>query len=792
MREKLLATVQDAYSAELCINPPRQDGTKAPLGESDKNHSWERFQSERPSREQVTGWYENHDRTGIGIFCGKVSNYLEVLDFDVKDIYFQFKEVCIKTGLGELINRLEAAYCEQSPNGVHLLYYCETISRNMKLATRDKEEHEKKHSKDITATLIETRGEGGFIIIAPTYGTVNPAGSYTVSSGSISTILKITPDERSALHERARTLHAPNAKAIQHEHERCRRESGDYAERPGDDFNIRGSWSDLLIQHGWILEYTRGGTDYWIRPGKSHGKSATTNHAGSGLLYVFTSSTEFEPNRGYSKFSAYTLLNHGGDYSAAARELAQLGYGKSQLKAIHSVVNASISIDAATCTDVAVPDLFTDTRVSKYFSELYSNELRYWTDAAKWLVNNGALWSTNVPGSAYPYIKGMIKQLYLIGQQIEDPKKRVEFISNILKLESHTRQTTLLTAAQFIPELVIKSDQLDQHPMLLNVRNGTIDLNTGVLRAHSSKDFITKLINVDYCTENQCPTFLDFLNHIFESNQDLIRYLQRYIGYCLTGRTDEQVLLFLHGTGENGKTTLANIVESLLFDYAITGGSASLLKQDNRTATNDIAAFFGARLVKISEFNDGERLDEARIKTLTGGDRITCRFLYQEYFSYTPSYKIMLIGNHKPKVRGCDHGIWRRIHLLPFKVTIKEEKDKGLPSKLINELPGILAWAVQGCLEWQKIGLQPPPEVLAEVAEYRRSEDIFQQWLDECCVLSEKHQTAASELHESFVSYSNWQQISINKFGRMLAERNFKKSKSSTIIWSGIGLLENI
>jgi putative DNA primase/helicase len=213
------------------------------------------------------------------------------------------------------------------------------------------------------------------------------------------------------------------------------------------------------------------------------------------------------------------------------------------------------------------------------------------------------------------------------------------------------------------------------------------------------------------------------------------------------------------------------------------------MHRNNRGGSNDLAALRGSRMVKISELNDGDRVDEAIIKSLTGGDRITCRFLYGEYFQYTPSFKIVMLGNHKPKIRGRDLGIWRRIHLLPFSVTIPEQdRDPDLLSKLLAELPGILTWAVRGCLEWQRIGLQPPNTVLAEVEAYRKREDIFSQWIDECCVSGNELTTPAKELMESFVEFSNWRNISPQKFGRMLAEAGFIREKVGTISWKGISL----
>ncbi len=729
-RQLLLDTVKLAVNAGLCVNPPRQDGSKAPLGESDHNHKWERFKTERPLREQLVDWYKDRQRTGLGLFCGAISGNLEVLDFDDRTAYGQFKTLAIEAGLNELVERIETGYLEYSPNGVHWLYFCDEISGNTKLASRPKSE------SDNSKTLIETRGEGGYIIIAPSYGTINPSGSYVVQSGSLATIPTITPEERRTLHDLAILLNVQTtAPMVERNNNIVEKKSSNFTEgtRPGDEFNARTTWDEILIPHGWQKCQSHGETVSWTRPGKSEGVSATTNHAGTSLLYVFTSSTCFEPNRTYSKFSAYALLNHGGDHSATARELAQNGYGMPTPRHTPATTNGTQrKLDAPIMCETAknpqetdtaeteeTPDLFTDTRISHFFAMQYRDVLRYQPAFKKWLVYDGLRWSADIPGGPYPFLKSMVRKMIDKSQDIADAKKRVECVQHILKLESHLKQTTLLSASQYVPEFVIDSSLLDSNPMFLNVKNGTIDLHNGILQPHSATDYITKLVDVDFHANSQCPTFVQFLNQIFDNNQNLIGYLQRFFGYCLTGLTVEQVMVFFYGLGANGKTTLANVLECLLGDTAITANSDLLMQRENRGASNDLAVLRGTRLVKVSEIDDGEKLSEAQIKTLTGGDRVTCRFLYGEFFQYTPTYKILLLGNYKPKVRGRDYGIWRRIHLLPFNVTVPEcERDPNLFEKLKSELPGILSWAVEGCLEWQKNGLRPPPEVIAEVEQY--------------------------------------------------------------------------
>ena len=439
-----------------------------------------------------------------------------------------------------------------------------------------------------------------------------------------------------------------------------------------------------------------------------------------------------------------------------------------------------------------LPEAFTDTRVAEFFARSFSDRCRWCPEMGKYLLYDGTRWTTGTPGGPYPLFKKMLNNLYGHVRSLADGAQRQTAIKALATLEGHRKQQTVLDAAAVVPEMIIGQEQLDADPMRLNCRNGTVDLCTGELCSHSSYDLITRLVNIDFDPTASCPTFLNFLGRVMDGNQGLIDYLQRFVGYCLTGKTSEQVLVFMHGHGANGKTTFANVLEWLLGDFAATAGADLLMHRDGRGATNDLAALRGRRLVKVSEFDDGERLAEAQIKTLTGGDRINCRFLYQEFFEYTPQFKILLLGNYKPKIRGRDYGIWRRIHLVPFAVTIPEsDRDPDLADKLRVELPGILAWAVCGCLEWQRVGLAPPAEVQNAVEDYKAAEDVFGEWLQDCCDLGAQYRASASELLNSFVGFSNWRAISTQRFGKMLRDGGFAKVKShGAIFWEGLQVSE--
>lgn len=332
-----------AHDAGLCVVPPAQDGTKRPLGE------WQQYQRRRPTREQVEAWY-SRNRAGLGIVQGKVSGCLETMEFDDYPTYIDFKADAEAAGLGELVKRIESGYSERSPSGgVHWPYYCSEIQGNTKLARRPKTADEMGGPGDKVKVLIETRGEGGYLIVAPSHGAVHPTGlPYTVLAGSLATIATISPEERRDLWALARTFDQTTAGTT--DVTAVRLPVTATGGRPGDDYNARADWGDLLVNNGWTHVYTRDGVDYWRRPGKDRDVSATTNHQDSDLLYVFSTSTEFESERGYNKFSVYALLEHGGDFQQAAKALAESGYGEQS-----SGADARISVSTPTTEDTTWP-----------------------------------------------------------------------------------------------------------------------------------------------------------------------------------------------------------------------------------------------------------------------------------------------------------------------------------------------------------------------------------------------------------------------------------------------------
>ncbi len=309
-----------AHAAGVCVVPPRQDGSKGPAVD------WKVYQRRLPTLQDLVRWYADPRRTGLGAVCGQISGGLELLDFDDQASAWEpFSQLVEDNGLGNVWSRIVDGYWERTPSGGnHVLYRSPVLAGALKLAQRAKRTDEKRHPRDNWQAVIETKGEGGYAVVAPTNGTVHASGGrYELLRGGWDSIATVTAEERDGLlavarmlDERPRPAFAPSA------HGRTGAGGG----KPGDDFNSRTSWEEVLPRYGWSLDHRRGATGYWTRPGKDRGISASTNYQGNDLLWVFSTSTDLDPDRSYDRFGYYAVVEHGGDFRAAARSLADQGY----------------------------------------------------------------------------------------------------------------------------------------------------------------------------------------------------------------------------------------------------------------------------------------------------------------------------------------------------------------------------------------------------------------------------------------------------------------------------------
>jgi putative DNA primase/helicase len=374
-------------------------------------------------------------------------------------------------------------------------------------------------------------------------------------------------------------------------------------------------------------------------------------------------------------------------------------------------------------------------------------------------------------------------------------KKQLERATAVLgwciKSEAAPRINAMLDMARSEPGIPILPEAFDRNPWLLNCANGTLELKTGRLREHRREDYITKLCPVEYHEGAEAPRFQDFMRDIFDDNTALIQYLQRLAGRCLTGDVSEQDLHIFWGGGANGKSTLLNVLlEMLGLDYAMKAPAELLMVKRGESHPTERADLFGKRLVVATETEEGRQLAESLVKELTGGDRIRARRMREDFWEFGPTHKVVLCTNHKPRIKGTDHAIWRRIRLVPFTVTFSEDKqDKHLPEKLRAELPGVLLWAVQGCLEWQHHGMETPESVLVATKEYQVGEDLLAQWLAECCLTGPNYRARARDLYANYHAWCERGGETPQKqrgFGEAMTERGLKRETSNGTWYVGV------
>jgi putative DNA primase/helicase len=397
---------------------------------------------------------------------------------------------------------------------------------------------------------------------------------------------------------------------------------------------------------------------------------------------------------------------------------------------------------------------FTDTTNAFRLFTKYGTDIRYNAPWKKWLVWNGEYWELDEGYLVHDKGLQMIRGIYSELIKTADYRDRLDIEKHAMQSESARRRKAFIEVASWIPDLNIKTDDLDINPWLFNVENGTINLRTGELLEHRQADMITKIANVKYDKEADCPIWKNFLMEIMNYNAELIRFIQTAAGWAITGDTSEQSMFILFGTGANGKSTFLNTIMNLMGDYAIATPTETFMKKNGDQITNDIARLRGTRFVTTTEAEQGRRLSEPLIKQITGNDRMTARFLYGEFFYFVPTFKIFMATNHKPVIKGTDYGIWRRIKLIPFTTRIPEEKqDRQLEEKLKGEASGILNWLLEGAIRWTQERLKTPQIITNATDEYRGEMDVIGNFIRERCT---QEPGASIRARELFKCYQDW------------------------------------
>lgn len=442
----------------------------------------------------------------------------------------------------------------------------------------------------------------------------------------------------------------------------------------------------------------------------------------------------------------------------------------------------------------------TESGNAERFVDQHGHHARFVGKWHKWIIFDGQRWKIDDGQRVKAWMLETVRAMWVEGANLSKDERR-ELTRHVLASESNAKLSGALAIAQAL--LPLDHSGLDQHPFLLNCANGTVNLETGELQAHRAEDFLTQLCPTNYNPDAPSYHWDRFIESIFGGDQELIDFMARYLGYCTCGSVREDSMAIFYGSGSNGKSCLLNaFMRAIGSDYAMQGASDFLIAKRGERHPTELCDLYRRRLAAFTETGECARLDEAKVKFLTGKDVIRARRMREDTWEFDPTHTLIISTNHKPEIRGGDHAIWRRLALVPFNVrywnpdkgeTGPEElrQDKNLPEALEQEAEGILAWAVRGCLEWQKKGLAMPEAVKAATAEYREDEDVIERFISECCYTNTGHSVKASQIYSAYCEWceSNGEHPKKQRtFGGLLTERGFARDKSGVVSYRGIGL----
>ena len=428
----------------------------------------------------------------------------------------------------------------------------------------------------------------------------------------------------------------------------------------------------------------------------------------------------------------------------------------------------------------------TEDALALTFTRRYQRDWRYVAAWGKWLMWDGQRWRSEDTLAATDLIRQVCRHASLKAASVKTAAKLAasSTVGGVERLARADRRHAGTT------------EEWDADAWLINTPGGVVDLRSGRMRPHERVDRMTKVSTATLQPGAQCPTWLQFLEQATGGDAALVDYLQRVFGYCLTGSTQEHALFFLYGTGANGKSVFVNTLFTLVGDYAANAPMDTFMETRGDRHPTDLAGLRGARFVAATETEQGRRWNESKIKEITGGDRVSARFMRQDFFTYVPQFKLVIAGNHKPAIRNIDEAMRRRLHLIPFTITVPpERRDKQLQAKLLTERNAIFEWGVRGCLAWQREGLRPPQSVLDATDEYFESEDALGRWLDERCVRVPSAKALTSEL---FADWKQWAEGagefvgSQKRFADLLLTRGLEKWRNTVGLrgFRGVGLKE--
>jgi putative DNA primase/helicase len=436
----------------------------------------------------------------------------------------------------------------------------------------------------------------------------------------------------------------------------------------------------------------------------------------------------------------------------------------------------------------------TDTGNAERLVARFGRDLKYCHPWKKWLVWDHRRWKVDDTAAVDRMTKETVRFMYREAALLNDAEDAKSHANFAIASEKKDRRVAMMLLAKSEPGVSIQPHELNLHPWLFNCLNGTLDLRTGVLQPHCRDDLITQLCPVEYHPDAKCPLWDQTLNRFLAP--DLIPYLQRLAGYALVGLVRDHVLPVIYGSGCNGKSTiLGALLDTVGTDYGMKASHDLLMVRTHKPHPTELADLFGMRLVAAVETEEGKRLNETLAKELTGGDRVRARRMNEDFWEFKPTHKIFLATNSEPTVRGTNRGIWRRLKKIELTAFVDDTTaDQSMPEKLRGELPGILAWCVRGCLDWQKLGLETPKSVIQTTQDYRKEQDILGMFLAEHAIIKNGHTVLCKDLYDAYKAWaeaSNEYCMTNNMFGRKLRERGIVSDNRNPKSYRGIGLRDS-
>lgn len=834
------------YDAGCSIWPPAQDGTKRPMGE------WKKWMVARVSRQSVAKMYEDTNLNGVGIICGKISGNLEMLELEGRATTSLALDAirweAQARGIEWLIDSFfEHGYAEWTPSGgIHFLYRLvdHEAPGNTKIARRPASEEElAANPADRIKTLSETRGEGGYVIVAPSGGTVHPSGdTWSTFAGKIGNIPVVKWNDRCLLVEAIKAALDEMPEVPEFTRPPAPRLAPTGTDRPGDDFTARASWEEILEPHGWRVHKRTNMETFWTRPGKDPrlGHSATTGFAGLGLddrLYVWSSSTVFDTEKPYSKFGAYTLLEHNGDFAAAARALAARGYGKQ-----HPVVVAPAPVPSAPVAPVlepvatppvapapvlpappvmspatGIPDYKAEQLrhmswdgigVAKQWVSLHSKTFAYIPADRQWMMWNGDRWAIDSRLRHEHAAVTMVERMVTVAKQVEteDPELGKILVKEARKLTYNPQIQSIIRNARSDPRIAAAQEDFDKDPNLITLNNGVLNLETMQLVAHDPSMMLTRKMNASFDPSAPAGRWYRFMREVLP-DPAVRSYLQRVCGYMLTGQMNERAMILLYGESGTGKTQFLEALREVMGDFAgIAPASAFQPRQHGyKGPSEDLHKLRGKRMVLQSELDAGSRFNEALVKSIVGADTQSTRPLYGAPVDWQPEYTVFLATNHLPRISSSENAIWNRVKPIQFaQVFINEQgqaldpSERGLGRRMAKQdADSILNWLLEGLAAYREMGLEEPEQVTEWLRGYREDVDTCRQFLvqgpdDGQLVVEEGAQGTVREVYNTYVAWcqdNGIMPLGLRNFNVRLESAGYVKSKKQQgIAWQGLGI----